>query len=63
MSNESKSAPGPLPKWLHLGIGIGVGAAFALWNLPNWRLVSGWLVFGMVFGLMSGIVQARRLNR
>jgi len=64
MSNEPKSEPRPLPKiGLHLGIGIGVGTAFALANIPNWRIVSGWLVFGVVSGLTGAILQARRLNR
>jgi hypothetical protein len=63
MSDESKTGPRPLTKWQHLGIGLGVGGGFALGNIPNWRLVSGWLLFGVVCGLMSGIVQAPRLNR
>jgi hypothetical protein len=64
MSNDRNSGSRSLPKiWLHLGIGIGVGGAFALANIPNWHLVSGYLVFGLVFGLTSGIVQAQRSNR
>jgi hypothetical protein len=64
MRNEPKSGPRPLPKiGLNLGIGIGVGGAFALANIPNWPLVSGWLVFGVICGLTAGIVQAHRLRR
>jgi|HubBroStandDraft_6_1064221.scaffolds.fasta_scaffold918986_2 hypothetical protein len=64
MSDAPKSEARTIPKiGLPLGIGIGVGIAFALASLPNWRLVSGWIVFGVISGLTAGIVQARRLNR
>jgi hypothetical protein len=64
MSKEPRSGPKPILKiGLPLGIGIGLGIAFALASLPNWRLVSGWIVFGVICGLTAGIVQARRFNR
>jgi hypothetical protein len=59
MSDEPKSRPRPKTS-LSAAIGIGVGLAFALANLPNWRVASGWVVFGLIFGLTTGIVQARR---
>jgi hypothetical protein len=62
MSNEPKSELRPKTS-LYVAIGIGVGTAIALSDHPSWRTVSGGVVFGVIFGLTAGIVQARRANR
>jgi hypothetical protein len=64
MNDKPKSGPRRLPNiWLNLGIGIGVAGAFALVNIPNWRIVSGCLIWGLVSGLTLTFVQAQRLKR
>ena len=62
MSNEPKSGPRPNTS-LYLGIGIGLGLALALANHPTWVTVSGGVVFGVTFGLVGGLMQARRAKR
>jgi hypothetical protein len=52
MNDEPKSGPRRFPNiWLNLGIGIGVAGAFALVNIPNWRIVSGCLILGAGLGI------------
>ena len=65
MRTESKSGSPPLPTivWTTLGIGLGTGGGFAIANIPNWVVVSGYLVWGVTFGVVGAIVQAHRFNR
>jgi hypothetical protein len=63
MSDAPKSAPRRLAKLQYLGIGLGIGLAFAIASLPNWRIALGWVEFGVIFGLLTPIVQAHRSNR
>jgi hypothetical protein len=65
MRTEPKSESRPLPPivWTTLGIGLAIGGGFALANIPNWVVVSGYLIWGVTFGVVGAILQARRFNR
>ena len=64
MNDEAKTAERSTPSTrLSLGSGIGVGVAFAIANLPNWRIASGYVLFGVICGLVAGVVQRERRSQ